>query len=963
MPKFSSPRKIPLILVIGLLVAVWLLILSSGWISRFLTDWMWFDSEEFGVVFRRVILIRWGVGASMGLLSFLILYGNAHWGINHSQEPALVLPAEMTQGTFGRIVSRFSMRRFVFFFCALVAVALGWAASEWWEDFTLFHYGGDFGFEDPLFRKDASFYVFALPVLDHLRHLAWGLVIVSALLSFGIYLARGAFVIPLVEIEGRLFPRGVRIAPAARWHLTLHGSCVLILLAVGFYLGRFDLLYERKPTFTGPGYAEVFGTLPLLTIEALTLLAASVVLIVAVERARWRWLVIMGILVLISHGLTTIYPLLLQRFSVLPNELNYERDYIGHHIKATRWAFGLEKMEERSLAGDDRLTQADVEANRATINNVRLWDHEPLRQTFSQVQEIRTYYDFPAVDNDRYVINGELRQTMLSARELLTANLPNRTWVNEKLIYTHGYGVALGPVNQVTSEGLPELFIQDLPPKWRYPELKIERPEIYFGESSRSYVFVKTKTKEFDYPSGNENVSRYYDRNCVVVDPGNSPLKPGQIVSETQALETQKSAGGQFKFKPRGGVGIGSLLKRLLFAVRLTDIKILLSSDFTSESRILLSRNIRERADRVAPFLAYDEDPYLVIHEGRLLWIRDGYTLSDRFPYSQRFGRIGNYLRNSVKVVMDAYDGSMTFYVADPSDPIIQAWSRAFPGMFHALKEMPTELRAHLRHPEDFFAIQARVFATYHMEDPQVFYNREDEWEIPRIDGKKGKTEMTPYYTIMKLPGEEKEEFILMLPFTPRGKDNLSAWMAARSDGENYGRLVVYRFPKGKLVFGPNNLVARVNQDETISPQLTLWGQQGSEAHLGTLLVIPIKESLIYVQPLYLRASSGSIPELKRVIVGYESQIVMEPTLELALERIFSAKNIPSVSSPNPTPSLSHTPSPTASNLADLISSAKASYEAAEKAAREGDWARYGEEMKRLGAALEALSRVKSEQK
>ncbi len=482
-----------------------------------------------------------------------------------------------------------------------------------------------------------------------------------------------------------------------------------------------------------------------------------------------------------------------------------------------------------------------------TLRNVPLWDHQPLKDTFSQIQEIRTYYDFVSVDNDRYMIDGEYRQIMLSARELNSESLPNRNWINEHFTFTHGYGLTLGPVNQVTREGLPTLFIRNLPPESTV-DLKVTEPSLYFGELSNDHVFVKTKTREIHYPKGEDFVSTAYTGT--------------------------------------GGVGIGTFGRKLLFALRFRSMKTLLSDDLTSESRILFHRRIAERVRLIAPFLEYDADPYLAIDEGRLFWIQDAYTTSDRYPYAQRAGNI-NYIRNSIKVVIDAYNGTTTFYAIDPRDPIATTLGRAFPGLLTPVERMPAGLRQRMRYPQTIFAIQAAMFSTYHMDRPDVFYNKEDQWEVPAIGTPGGEQRMEPYYAIMRLPGEAKAEYIQMLPFTPRQKDNLAAWMVSRSDGDRYGDLVVFKFPKQKLIFGPRQVVARINQDQVISPQITLWSQQGSQVIQGTLLVIPIEESLLYVRALYLKAEGGTIPELKRVIVAHQNEIVMEETLDAAIDRLF----------------------------------------------------------------------------
>ncbi|MDP2585518.1 MAG: UPF0182 family protein, partial [Candidatus Levybacteria bacterium] len=627
-----------------------------------------------------------------------------------------------------------------------------------------------------------------------------------------------------------------------------------------------------------------------------------------------------AILLTIIVGLvSSFFPSIYQKLVVAPNELVKEESYIKNNIYASRIAYGLDKVEEREIAADKSITAEDIENNNLTIKNVRLWDRDPLLSTFSQIQEIRTYYEFASVDNDRYTIDNEIRQIMLSPRELASNSLPNKNWINEKLTFTHGYGAAAGPVNQVTPEGLPVLFVKDLPPKSEFKELEITRPEVYYGEILNDYVIVKTKSKEFDYPKGDDNVYTSY-------------------------------AG-------KGGVEINSPLRRLFYALRFGSLKIFLSGDITSESRIIYNRNIKERVREIAPFLAYDRDPYLVISEGKLHWILDAYTSTDRYPYSQPLSIDGNnvnYIRNSVKVVVDAYDGSIKFYQSDPDDPIIKTYAKIFPKTFQKLSDMSESLRVHLRYPEDIFALQTAIYTTYHMGDPQIFYNKEDQWEIPAITQGDALQAMDPRHMIMKLPGEKQEEFILMLPFTPRAKDNLSAWMVARNDGEQYGKLMVYRFPKDKLVFGPKQIIGRISQDAQISQQISLWDQTGSQVIQGPLLVIPIEESLVYVRPLYLKATTGKIPELKRVIVAYGNKIAMEKTLEEGLAKIFGSAEGQTGSVAEISPQAEE-PISVDATKEDLLQQASQAYSSAINAQREGDWGRYGEEIKKLGEILNNL--------
>ena len=655
----------------------------------------------------------------------------------------------------------------------------------------------------------------------------------------------------------------------------------------------------------------------LLTLAALV--GAALSAISALTPRNRPLMAAIGLYALISVG-GNLGAFALQRLVVTPDEQQREAPFLGDNIAATRQAFGLDDVEEREVSGDAVLTLADIENNTDTINNVRLWDHEPLLDTFGQIQEIRTYYDFASVDNDRYFIDGEYRQIMLSSRELNSDSLPNRSWINERLQYTHGFGVAMGPVNQVTQEGLPVLFIQDLPPTSSV-DLEVDQPSIYFGELSNDYVIVNTGTDEFHYPEGDDNVSTRYDG--------------------------------------AGGVEMSSLLRRLLFAAQFRAYEILVSSQLQGDSRILYHRNIVDRVTTIAPFLRYDTDPYLVISEGRLVWMVDAYTTSGQYPYATPASNDINYIRNAVKIVIDAYHGTTTFYLAEPDEPIARTLQAIFPAFLQPLDAMPEDLRRHIRYPEGLFTLQTAIYSTFHMTNPAVFYNREDQWDVPVIDNE----QMQPYYAMMRLPGEPSAEFIQMLPFTPRGKNNLAAWMVARSDGEQYGKILVFQFPKQKVVFGPSQIVARINQDQDISPQLTLWNQQGSEVIQGTLLVIPIEEALLYVRPLYLRASGGRIPELKQVIVAYQNEIVMEETLDGALARLFGSGSgtgspsrtfsvgaqIADAESPGPLP---NTPPAT---TGPLVSQAGDHYRRALQAQRDGDWAEYGEEIEQLGAVLEQL--------
>jgi uncharacterized membrane protein (UPF0182 family) len=918
MPK-SRPMNLSRLGLWTLLIVALVVFYTGSSAIDFLVDYLWFDSLGYLQVFTRLLWLRLGIGFASGLVALAVVGGNLWFALRMLGDPSGALPPELARTPLGQLVNRRNLLALGWAASAVVATLVGLATSTAWNAVLRYQHGAPFGVTESIFGRDAAFYVFTIPVLDKAQVFLWAVGLLS--------LAGVGFVWVIRAQVSRTSGDNVieldDYTSALRWQVAIIGAVLLLLLAGGFYLDRYEALYEPGGLFTGPGYADVYGFLPGLTLKAVTACVVAIVVLIALPRRQYRVLMgAGGLLVAVWIG-AGIYGSMLHRFVVSPNELEKERPYLKEHILATNKAFGLHATTERSLTEDEVLTAKDIARNGPTISNIRLWDHEPLLDTFAQIQEIRTYYEFLAVDNDRYVLGGELRQTMLSPREINPSALPSKTWVNERLTFTHGYGVTVGPVNRVNEQGLPVLYVQDLPPKSTYPELAVKEPQIYFGEGSDEYVFVKTRQQEFDYPEGDRNIFSTY--------------------------------------QGTGGLAMSSLAHRLLLSAYLKDMKLLLSDDFTPDTRLLLFRNISERVAKLAPFLSYDKDPYLVIQEGRLVWILDAYTTTARYPYAQQVSGFGNYIRNAVKATVDAKDGTVRFYLADPSDPIVKAYSAAFPGMFRPLSDMPTGLRAHLRHPEDLFNIQASMYATYHMLDVNTFYNKEDQWSVPVV----GQKRMVPYYTVMKLPGEQREEFILMIPFTPRLKDNLAAWMVARSDPGHYGELLVYTFPKQKLVYGPKQMVARINQDADVSQQITLWDQAGSNVIRGTLLVIPIENSLIYIQPLYLKATDGRIPELKRVVVGYENEIAMGTDLDDALNRIFgSSKNLARASAaeraaPKGSPQKPNAPelarAPRANDAA--IRQAQQHYNAVQDAARQGDWARFGKELDALGKTLRDLGK------
>jgi uncharacterized membrane protein (UPF0182 family) len=866
-------------------------------------DWLWFAEVGYVQVFTSILTYKFILAVLAGASLVALLYINLKSAARPPRgirfldaDNVIELPRlELVDPVVKRVLLPGAL---------LLGLFAAPQAAGHWESFLLFFNSVPFGLPDPLFGFDIGFFVFKLPAL-------WALYTWS-ITTFSLALAATAAVYLLYR-GVQYGPRGLLLSQAARTHLFILIAIILALKAGGYLLDSYDLVYSSRGAAFGASYADVYAKLPALRFLTFLALLAAALCVAQIYRPGFGLLIgAIGALAAVHVAGLNFYPALIQRFRVVPNEVEAEREFIQRNIRFTRMAYGLDKVESKDFPAEENLTQADLRRNETTIKNIRLWEHRPLLATYAQLQEIRTYYKFVDVDNDRYTIDGTYRQVMLSARELSHQHLPSRIWINEHLTYTHGYGVVFGPVNQVTPEGLPEFFIMDIPPVSK--NMQITRPEIYYGELANDYVFVNTTASELDYPSGDQNIYT--------------------------------------KYEGHGGVPIGSFWRKLLFSAHYATLRIALSRDIVNNSRILYHRQIQERIKKIAPFIRFDRDAYLVIGQnGRLFWIIDGYTTSDRFPYSAPVHRQGeNYIRNSVKAVVDAYNGTVDFYLADPNDPVVLAYGNIFPKLFKPLDSMPQDLRGHIRYPQDFFAIQAAMYATYHMQDPQVFYNKEDLLSIPRqnIDGRE--RDMEPYYTVMRLPDESKEEFVLLLPFTPNKRDNMRAWLAARSDPPHYGKLIALDFPKAKLVYGPKQIDARIEQDAFISQQLSLWGQRGSQVIRGSLLAIPIEKSLLYVQPLYLAAEKGSLPELKRVIVAFGNQIAMEETLEQSLQRIFGGK-APAEARQRPA---AEEPRVEAKNLAGQ---ALEHFQRSQEFLRQGNWAGYGEELKRVESLLREMQK------
>jgi len=881
-----------------------------------LVDWWWYQEIGYQVVFSREVLTELLLFLIVGSLTFGFFYFN----LRLAQRGLVPYPVVLR---FAQAAPRVDitrpLRRLTLPVSVVFGVLAGLAATPAWATLLRSMYATPFGIRDPIFGRDIGFYVFQLPALSALLGYLSVLLLLTLIALVPVYALRGD--IQIVPGAGRR-PR-LRVEPSASLHMGSILATLFLITALRLWLVDIpNLLYSTTGPLVGASYTDIHASLPALYVSAaVAVIAAVAVLIGAIRRelGRAAVLAIAGywVIAIVGRG---FFPGLVQKFIVAPTELTRETPYLRYHIAATRQAWGLDSVETRELGGGPALTLADIKANATTIDNVRLWDRDPLLQTFGQLQEIRTYYDFVSVDDDRYWIDGKYRQVLLSPRELNARSLPTRTFINEHLTFTHGMGLTLSPVNQVTTEGLPVLFIKDLPPSSSI-SIGIKRPQIYFGELSNDYVFTGTRQREFDHPSGEQNVYASY-------------------------------AG-------KAGVSIGNVLRRTVFASQFGSSKILFSGDITDQSKILYYRNIMERASKALPFLTFDRDPYLVIAaDGTLKWILDAYTSTGHYPYAERLRDGTSYMRNAVKLVIDAYDGTLTAYVSAPSDPLIRTWSRIFPGIFVSMDKLPDDLRAHIRYPDGIYRIQTNLYTTYHMDDPEDFYHREDQWQIPTAAESEGKVPFMRHL-VMRLPEEKNAEYIYMVPFTPRGKDNLAAWMVARNDGAEYGRLRVYRLSRQTLAFGPQQIVNRINQNTEISSQLTLWDQRGSQVIRGDLLVIPIEEALLYVQPIYLQAQGGRIPELKRVVAAYQNRVVMRETLDDALAQLFGGAQ----ARPAPEPEIvadSTAPSGPVtrdSRVSTLLQQARQHYQTAIQAQRDLDWARYGEEMRRLGEVLDQLGR------
>ncbi len=944
--------------ILGILLVVALLTLRQA--ATFWTDYLWFASVDQTRVWTTLVLSRVLLVVVASIVAFGILWLNL-W-VADRLSPRGPVPAG---GADEELVQRFQdwvaprAGRVRLAVAAAFGLLIGLAAGAWWEDFLLFTNAADFGATDPQFGRDIGFYVFRLPLYRDLFGWAFQFFLVTTLIVAALHYLNGG-----IQIQRP----GDRVAAGVKVHLSVLLAILALLKAVGYQLDRYDLLYSQQGQVFGASFTDVNARLPALNLLILISLFAAVLLLVNIRFRGWTLpAVAFGLWLATSVVVGGIIPAVVQRFTVEPDEVQKEEPFVARNIGATRTAFGLADVKVRQFAADENLGAEAIGANRATIDNLRLWDPTVLRFTYRQLQELRTYYTFEDVDVDRYPLEDGLTQVMLSARELDQQNIPGRGWVNTHLVYTHGFGAVVSPANDVTSEGQPDFYVRDIPPEnlVAEPVLDIEQPRIYFGEgfSPGSFVFVRTKEPEVDFP-----------------------LEAGEDTVQYTTYDGD------------GGVKMGDILRRAAFALRFADFNTLISGQLTGETRVLMVRNVKERVRKVAPFLYPDSDPYLVALDGRLVWVVDLYTVTDRYPYSEpaidarldarnstlpsRF----NYIRNPVKAVVDAFDGTMTFYVVDDSDPVVRAYREIFPTIFTDGAELPDNLRQHLRYPEDLFRVQSDMYSRYHVTDPAVFFTGSDPWAIARDPSSTNSGSirrggfyqdddgefdpMVPYYLLMRLPEEEQLSFLIMQPFTPEKRRNMVAFLVAKSGPDSYGEIIDYQVPRDRFIDGPGQVGARINQNPEISSEFTLLGQQGSEVIQGNMLVVPIEESLLYVQPIYISArgtTSGSgqasglgvaqgdataLPEFKRVVIVYQDDVVMRDSVDEALAAIFGDR----AAGPGPGPgSAPGDAVEVPDEVASLIDAAVEAFAAADAALAAGD---LGEYQAKVREAEELLRRA-----
>ncbi len=907
---------------IAIIVFLLIIVISSfSTIVNFVTDYKWFGEIGYTKTFLTKLTTQFKIGipAFVGVFLLILIYLMS-LKKNYYKQANIIVSKDGEK----------KLNTVLYLATALVSVFISSIfAKDLWFTLLQFINSTDFNVSDPIFNNDLSFYIFKLPLFRQIISLVILLAFILIVFTVVFYLVMLSVRRPnngdefnMDELTNRrnissLFNK--RIFKTALFQIGILGFVIFLVIAVNFILKSYNLLYSARGVAYGASYTDIHVTLWVYRILALVSVLSAVLVLVGAMRKRLKLALIGPVILIAISILGNVGSGIVQKFVVEPDEISKEKEYLNYNIEFTQKAYGLGEVKEEDFSLKQNLTKQDLLENKETIKNIKINDYRPIKQVYNQLQGIRPYYAFNDIDVDRYNINGQYTQVFLSARELDQNKLRDqaKTWINQHLKYTHGYGFVLSPVNSVTSEGQPELLVRNIPPITQ-TDINITKPEIYFGELPNDYIIVNTDEKEFDYPQGSNNSETIYEG--------------------------------------LAGIELGGL-NRLLFTIKQASFKILISNNINSDSKIILYRNINDRIRKIASFIQYDSDPYLVVNQddGKLYWIVDGYTMSDRYPYSQPFSNSTiNYIRNSVKVVIDAYNGTTKYYVFDENDPIIMTYKKIFPDLFLSIDEMPEGIKSHTRYPQLLFNIQSEVYKVYHVDNPMVFYNGEDVWDIAKEKYMETVQNVESNYVMFRLPKEEKEEFLLTVPYTPATKPNMISLFVARNDGENYGKLFVYKFTKEKTINGPMMLESRIDQDSNISSQLTLWSQKGSTVLRGNLIVVPVEDSLLYVEPVYLKADNeNSIPEVKRVIVSYKDRIVMKETLDDALTEIFGEIN---QSQDNDGVVEDIDIDIETEDFKELVIKANEVFNKAKEASREGNWSEYGEYIDQLENILNSLN-------
>lgn len=918
-------KKITITIIFMVIIAV---LSSFGKLLDFWTDFLWFKEVGYTSTYIKQVFAKLYIGMPFFVAFTVFMYIYLQRIKSNYYKYMNILTTKDEEKTLNQTIGVVSVLTALFFSFGI--------AGSFWMQILKFINATSFNIKDPIFVKDIGFYVFTLPLVTEIFTFLLGFIIFLMLITIVIYIVLISIRQPMdkeelgskirrLRTENSFVSLQKRVMELALDQIMLIGVVFFAIIALRSYLASFALLYSETGAIYGAGFTDINVTLGVYRIQMVVSIVSAIALILA-RYKRNKKLAAFGPIALVAVYLLGIgAEMAVQAVIVSPNELARERKYITNSLEYTKMAYGLDDIDVEEFSVDQDLTYDDLLDNQDTISNISLNDYRPTNEAYNQLQGLRNYYKFHDVDIDRYIIDGKLTQMFLSVRELDKEALDDnaKTWVNQHLKYTHGYGLTMSPVNKVTSSGQPSMVVRNVPPVSDYKELEVTVPQIYFGELTNDYVVVNTDEQEFDYPMG----------------------------EELQTTKYQGTAGIKLNF-----------LNKVLYSIREGSFKLLVSGGVNSDSKIIINRNIMDRVNKIAPFLSYDEDPYAVVVNGKIYYIIDGYTTTKYFPYAEPFNENANYIRNSFKVIVDAYNGDVNYYIVDEKDPLVETYSKIFPKLFKPMSDMPKEFISHLRYPQTMFDIQAKMYGTYHTNQPDIFYNREDKWEIAK-QNYQGKTQvMESLYFTFELPGEGKPEFVLSIPYTPTGKQNMTAFLVARNDGDNYGKLKLYEFPKSKTIIGPEQVEARISNNDVISRDLALWDSRGSQVLRGNILTIPINSSILYIEPLYIRADSEkAIPEVRRIIASYNDKVVMEDTLEKALTSLFggssdSNEQIESSVSDEPT-DIEQMPvnSPLPEDEAGLIKQANELYEQAQEALKAGSLSEYEKKINELGNILKRL--------